>query len=178
MITRINTDKKRKWMRMGFLSTLYFLLSTLILSTLIGCEAFVRKFTRKPKKQIEEVMVLAPQEYKGPLMTKEELYREYFLFWKSWQDELIGALTGKKSLKKQIDCAGEAIKNLVNLRALLKEEKQKKIDIYIIELKGLQDEIAKDLYGSSIPLHTRGAERIKRNILRDFPYKKIKDFLI
>ncbi|MDI6758639.1 MAG: hypothetical protein QMD94_03070 [Candidatus Omnitrophota bacterium] len=169
---RINTDKKHGLARIFFLSTLFFLLSTLI-----GCEAFVRKFTRKSKKQVEEVMVLAPEEYKGPQITKEELYKEYFLFWKSWQDELIGALTEKKGLKKQVDCAGEAIKNLVNLRALLKEEKQKKIDIYIDELKGLELEIAKDLYGSSISLHARSAERIKRNILRDFSYKKNKDFL-
>jgi hypothetical protein len=90
---------------------------------------------------------------------------------------LIESLIGKSSRKKQIDCAGEAIKNLINLRALLNEEKQKKLDIYIAELKRLQDEITKDLYGNSTSPHNQSAEFIKRNILRDFSYKKIKDFL-
>jgi hypothetical protein len=35
--------------------------------TLTGCEAFVRKFTRKPKQEYTEPPVLAPEEYKGPL---------------------------------------------------------------------------------------------------------------
>ena len=75
----------------------------LLLATLIGCEAFVRKFTRKSKNPVEEVMVLAPEEYKGPQQTKEELYRQYFLFWKSWQDELIESLLQNKSNKKKVN---------------------------------------------------------------------------
>ncbi|MFA5150687.1 MAG: hypothetical protein WC433_07270, partial [Candidatus Omnitrophota bacterium] len=73
---------KRRWF---LLFTFYFLLFTLC-----GCEAFVRKFTRKSKKdKVPVEMVLAPEEWKGPQMTKEEQYRQYFVFWQSWQDELI-----------------------------------------------------------------------------------------
>jgi len=68
-------------------------LCCILLSVLSGCETMARKFTRKSKKPGQPVqMVLAPEEYKGPDMSKEELYRQYFLFWKSWHDELENAL--------------------------------------------------------------------------------------
>jgi hypothetical protein len=145
--------------------------------TSLGCDAFVRKFTRKPKKENlpQEEMVLVPEEYKGVEMTREELYRQYFLFWKSWQDELINALYDKASHKRQLSCAEEALKNLEDLRELLNEEQKKKLDIYISQSKELQGFIAKDLYGSDRAFNAQKAERLKRNILRDFSYSKVKD---
>lgn len=146
---------------------------------LIGCDAFVRKFTRKPKKEriSREEMVLVPEEYKST-MTQEQIYRQYFLFWQSWQDELIESLVQKKSNKKQVDCAQEALKNLDSLRAMMKEDKQKKFDVYINDLKWLKDQIARDLYGTGAAGYSRAAERIKRGILRDFSYNKVKKDLI
>lgn len=75
---------------------LLFFCGFLILN-MIGCEAFVRKFTRKAKKEQREEMVLVPQEYQKPKLTKEQEYRHYFLYWQSWQDELIGSLRQRKS---------------------------------------------------------------------------------
>ena len=154
--------------------------SYLLLVTMIGCDAFVRKFTRKPKKEDlpKEEMVLSPEEYKTPQVSKEEIYRQYFLFWKSWHDELIVSLQEGANHKKQIDCVREAIENLTQLKILFNEEKQKNIDVYINQLKDLEDLIAKDIYGSAIARNRLAAERIKRNILRDFSYSKIKDYLM
>lgn len=148
--------------------------------TLVGCDAFVRKFTRKPKKEElpKEEMVLAPQEYKAPEVTKEELYSRYFLFWKSWQTELIESLSQSRSLKKQIDCAQEAIKNLSSLKELLKDEAQKKLEAYLGQLEELKDEIKKDLSGTRIIINAREAERLKMKILRDLSYAKIKESLL
>lgn len=142
---------------------------------LCGCEAFVRKFTRKPKKEKlpKEELVIAPEEYKGPVMAKEDLYRQYFLFWKSWHDELITSLAPNTNHKKQIDCIAEAIKNLINLKALLNEEKQKKLNTYIDQLTNLKNSITKDIYGNMTVKNRLAAEHIKRNILRDFSYRKI-----
>jgi len=154
------------------------LLFLCLIINLIGCEAFVRKFTRKSKKEKfpEADIVLVPEEYKSN-MTKEEQYRQYFLFWKSWQDELIASLIKGGSHKRQIDCSEEAIKNLVNLRALLIEEKQKKIDYYINRLNSLKEAVSHDIYGYSLDLNRQTAEQIRRNILRDFSYNKIKGCL-
>jgi hypothetical protein len=151
-----------------------------LLATTLGCEAFVRKFTRKPKKEDlpQEEMVLAPEEYKGPQMSTEELFRQYFLFWKSWQDEIITSLSGKLSHKRQLSCTEEALKNLNNLKELLNQEMQKKIDIYIGQLGELRTLIAQDVYSNNASFYIQKAERIKRNVLRDFSYQKIKDYLL
>jgi hypothetical protein len=156
---------------------LVFLILGLIVN-LLGCEAFTRKFTRKSKKdKAPEPMVLMPEEYKGPNMTQEELYRQYFLFWKSWHDELVQSLTDGKNHKKQIDCANEALKNLYQLRAMLNPERQPRLDNYIRQTQELKAAVAKDLYGNDLAINRQRAERIRRNILKDFVYPKIKNSL-
>ena len=152
----------------------------ILLVTTIGCDAFVRKFTRKSKKgnQPKEELVLVPEVYKPPRMTKEEVYRQYFLYWKSWHDELINSLSGGSSQKKQIDCANEAIKNLEELRKTLQESGQKRLDVYINQLKDLKKEITQDSYGNDISVNRLTAEHIRRGIMRDFSYDKIKNYLV
>lgn len=176
MKMRITSDKiKSRLPRIILLVTIYSLLVTLI-----GCDAFVRKFTRKPKKEDlpREEMVLEPMEYKGPEMSKAELYRQYFLYWRSWQDELIQSLSQNTSHKKQIECVNEAIKNIKQIKTLLSAEKQKQLDIYINQLNELRDLVTKDIYGNNIMGNRTIAERIKRNILRNFSYAAVKDYLI
>lgn len=170
---------KRKSYFLSFViypSFVVWIMSVVILVT--GCDAFVRKFTRKKKSDNlpREEMVLAPQEYK-PSMDKEQLYRQYFLFWQSWQEELIESLTQNESQKKQIDCAQQAIKNLFDLRLLLNEDRQKKLDVYINRMKELQDSLVKDTYTSNVSIYIRDAESIKRGIFRDFSFNKIKKYL-
>jgi len=153
-------------------------LSCIFLLNLAGCEVFTRKFTRKSKKTDQAIeMVLIPEEYKGPNMTKEEIYRQYFLFWKSWQDELINALTQGSSLKKKVDCAQEALKSLVNMRCLLIEPAQKNLDTYITESKDLILNMQSDIYGSNNNRDICTAERIKSDIQRGFIYPKVRNYL-
>ncbi len=150
-----------------------------LILALVGCEAFVRKFTRKSKKDNmpQDEMVVAPEEYKPPVMTKEERYREYFLYWKSWHDELIESLASSTNSKKQLSCAEESLKNLEQMRTLLDAEKQKKLDGWINKLKDLRDEIKSDIYNTNTGRNRLSAERIRRNIMQDFSYPKIKDYL-
>jgi len=158
-----------------------FILGLLLtIENLCGCEAFVRKFTRKPKKEEgpAQTLVFVPEEYKAPQMSKEELYHQYFLYWKSWQDELSESLQGSANHKKQIGCTDEAIENLSELKPLLNSDKQKELDVYINQLRELKGLITNDLYGNNISNNRLAAERLKRNILRDFSYNKIKDYLI
>jgi hypothetical protein len=151
-----------------------------LLVTLFGCEAFVRKFTRKPKNEdlTKEEMVLAPEEYTGPEMTREELYRHYFLYWKSWQDELIVSLQPGANHKKQMSCVNEAIKNLAKIKGLLAAEKTKQMDTYLAQMESLKDLIIRDVYSNNAANNRTKAEQLKRNILRDFSYSKVKNSLI
>lgn len=146
--------------------------------SLVGCEAFVRKFTRKSKKaKTKEVPVLQPEEYSLSDIPIEERYRQYFLFWKTWQDELITALGSSASYKKRKDCLREAIKNLEQIKSFLFEEKQKELDVYLKKLHNLEGQISRDIYGAKLAIHKSRAEILKRNILRDFSYSKVKNHL-
>ena len=175
MKTRINADNiKRRLTRIILLVTCYSLLVTLI-----GCEAFVRKFTRKSKKEkAPEEMLLAPEEWIGPQMTKEEQYHQYFLFWKSCQDELINALEQNASQKNKNDCAQQALKNMLGMRALLNESKQKQLDIYLRQMADLQSAIKADIYGTSGNPNCQRLEKLKMNILQKFSYNDIKNDLL
>ena len=154
------------------------LLFCFLLLDLLGCEAFTRKFTRKSKKSDTAVeMVLIPEEYKGPNMTKEELYRQYYLYWNSWQDELINALSQKSSLKKKADCAQEGLKQLVNMKMMLVVDAQKNFDLEISKLNDLMAYIKSDIYGANDSRNLRLAERIKSSIHKDFIYPKIRNYL-
>ena len=162
---------KRPWL---LLFTFYFLLSTLC-----GCEAFTRKFTRKSKKdKAPEEMVLAPEEWKGPQMTKEEKYRQYFIFWQSWHDELINAITQNASQKKKLDCSQQALKNLAGMHSLLNETKQKQMDIYLRQMVDLQNGIKSDIYGAANNFYRQSSEKLRMNILQYFSYSDIKNDLL
>jgi len=148
------------------------------LASLIGCEAFVRKFTRKSKKtEIKELPVLVPQEYLLADIPIEKRYRQYFLFWKTWQDELIAALNPTASHKRRKDCIKQAISNLEEVRPFLFEEKQKELDFYFKKLYSLEKKIKQDIYGRKLAIHKNRAESLKRNILRDFSYPNVKNHL-
>ena len=149
-----------------------------LLLDLAGCESFTRKFTRKSKKTDQAVeMVLIPEEYKGPNMTKEELYRQHFLFWQSWEGELENALIQKSSLKKKVDCAQEALKNLVNMKNMLVTDVQKNLDVYINKTIELLASIKDDVYGTNNSRNLQIAERIKSDIHQGFIYPKIRNYL-
>ena len=157
---------------------LSILLFCFLLLDLLGCESFTRKFTRKSKKPDQAVeMVLVPEEYKGPNMTKEEIYRQYYLYWGAWQDALIDGLTQKLSLKKKVDCAQEALKNLVNMKMMLVVDAQKNFDLEIAKSNDLLIDIKSDVYGALDSRNLRVAERIKASIHKGFVYPKIRNYL-
>jgi hypothetical protein len=159
--------------------TAFFTAILFLLVNLAGCEALSRKFIRKSKKEkAPEEMVLAPEEWKGPQMTKEERYRQYYTFWLSWQDELISMLLQPSSQKKKADCAEQAVKNLLGMRSMLNETKQKQLDVFLRQMNSLSSDIKSDIYGASDNSIRKDAEKARRNILQNFSYSDIKNDLI
>ncbi len=152
-----------------------FVVCAAIALTTVGCDAFVRKFTRKKKMAPgqQEEMVLAPEEYKGPNMTKEELYRQHYLYWKSWHDELIESLASDRNHKKQLSCADETLKCLMQMRDMLNEPLQKKFEPYIGKVQDIRSDIAADIYGSRSARLRTAAEHVRQQILRDFSYPEV-----
>ncbi|MGA2774603.1 MAG: hypothetical protein ABSE81_00845 [Candidatus Omnitrophota bacterium] len=149
-----------------------------LIFSLTGCEAFTRKFTRK-KKDVspQEELVLVPEVYKNTA-SKEEQYRQYFIFWKAEHGELIEALLQNKPNKKKVKSAQEAIKHLENMKSLLNEAAQKQLNGYIARLKDILDAIGNDTYGGNNDFYRVKAENIERDIMKDFSYNKIKNSLL
>jgi hypothetical protein len=147
---------------------------------LAGCESLGRKFVRKPNPENmkKEEVVFAPQEYKDEGVTNVDLYRQYFLYWKSWQDELIDSLEPNGNRKRQVDALNEGLKNLDSIKVLIKPEAAARLEVHIKDLRELREEIINDDYSNRVVDNRRRAERIKRNILDDFSFGRIKDSIL
>lgn len=160
--------------------TLLFAVCYLLIASMVGCDAFVRKFTRKKKagSMPQEEMVISPVEYPAPVLSKEQLYRKYFLYWQSWQDELIDALLYPTSRKRMIDCAGQSIENLKSMQAMLNDKAKARLGGYIDRMEALKSKIENNIYNQEISYERFSAERVRRDVFRDFPYHKIKDKLL
>ncbi len=155
------------------------IISYSFLVTVIGCDAFVRKFTRKPKKiEKEEELVLVPKEYKVQARSNEELYQDYYIVWKSWSSELVDSLNSQSNRKKQVECIRYFIKNLENMKELLQEERQEILNTQLKELNKIKDKISvPNLNNSDFSMLKDQINIISRKIQRDFSYKKIKQWI-
>ncbi|MFA5118884.1 MAG: hypothetical protein WC695_08580 [Candidatus Omnitrophota bacterium] len=141
-----------------------------------GCEALVRKFTRKQKKTElpQQEMLLEPVVYDVQPSPAQERYRQALLLWKSWHGELIDSLTGRDAnQKRQVNCVREAIGNLQEMRSLLNSRKQALLDASLASMRELEVKVAGDTYGNNVSALRSLAEKIKRNISKDFSFNKV-----
>ncbi len=171
MKTQINTDKiKHRLTRIIVIPAVCCLLFTAM-----GCQALTRKFIRKPKGEPKrEEPLFQPQEYPDVGQTNDQLYKDYFLFWENWADELVSRLSEKENSKKQKECAGEALDNLAKMQSLLNEEKSNALMPLVNEFAAVKEAIfAGNLNGSSFYSLRNKVERIKTKVHRNFIYSKI-----
>ena len=156
-------------------SIIYFCFLFFVLCSLTGCEAFVRKFTRKTKKVALEEPVIQPQEYPQTALSREELYRDYFLFWETWVDELLNFLKEDANAKKQKACANEALDNLAKMQSLLNEEKANALAGLIGEFNTFKNILSENsLNRADISYLRNKLERIKAKVHRGFIFSKVK----
>ena len=162
---RQNSKLKITALAMGFL----------MIISLTGCEAFVKKFRRRPKEEKREEPIIQPQSYPDVALNKDELYRDYFLFWESWADELVSFLKDNANTKKQKECIQQAMDNLVKMQSLLNEEKAGFLDKFVIELTTVKNVLFQSYLNSADFSYLKNKiERIKAKVHRDFVFSKIK----
>ncbi|HOW42529.1 MAG TPA: hypothetical protein P5110_02955 [Candidatus Omnitrophota bacterium] len=146
----------------------------------VGCETVAKKFRRKPKKEQsnQEEMVIAPQEYPVVLVSNQQLYQDAFLYWRTWQDELISALSNSTNRKKFQDTIKEARRNLQDMAALLRPARREALLKYSDRMESLREDIGKDIYNTRIQEHLRKAEEIKNRVRDQFKYDRVKDDIL
>lgn len=166
---RLHRLKQQITQIMVLFSVLCFLFSV------IGCAAFVRKFTRKPKGEPQkEEPVIQPEAYPDVAADRDELYKDYSTFWEGWADQLMEFLNEKANFKKQRECAYEALDNLIKMRKLLNEEKAKSLEPLIDEFTAVKTIVFTGRLSSSDYTYLKNkVERIKSRVHRHFAHSKI-----
>lgn len=145
-----------------------------MLVNLTGCETLAKKFRRKPKKTVKMPRMYQIKKYeKKPT---PELYKKHYVYWESWQSELIQVLGQNR--KKDILCIDQIISNLQDMQNILVPEKGKEMEPHIERLIKVKEMIANtDLTKSNSGYVLRILEREDRLITKNFAYRKVKDSL-
>lgn len=161
---------------MSKINRLLFCLAALIfMSSALGCDAFVRKFTREKKNQDMVEPVLTPEDHVGLFFDNETKYKNYFAYWRAWQDELIQSMY-QGSEKRKLYCINQAVENLELMAGLLTPEHQKEINDYIKKM----NIIRRDIESESIldeNMMRQKLVNIRLSINNKLHYSKVKDWI-
>ena len=143
--------------------------------SIAGCAGIQRKFARKKQKEVKALPIVTTYDY--PIEQRlDELYKKRFLFWKSWQGELIDRMDD--TYKKRIECYDELIQNLSEMQRYLNDEKYKALEGFAAEIKSLDPDVKKnDLTNSEKYRIRQILERTRRLIDKNFSYSKVKNSL-
>lgn len=152
----------------------YVLISIFFIS-FAGCAGLQRKFTRKKKKEEKPAPVITTYDYAKDLRVVE-LYKKHFLYWKTWQGELIERMDA--AYKKRIECYDHALMNLEEMEKYLAEPKAKELKPFIEKIMSIDPGIRKKNLSKSEKNKMRSLlEKTMRRIDKGFSYSKVKDFL-
>lgn len=153
---------------------LYSTVVFLIISTL-GCDSFVRKFTREKKRQEMIEPVLSPEENAGLFYDNETKYKNYFAYWRAWHDELVQCMY-QASKKRKRYCANQAIENLQLMSALLTGPRQKEMNGYIEKMEKIRSDIESDLVIDQ-NLIVQRLKNIRLSVNDKLDYKNVKEWI-
>lgn len=145
-----------------------------IMTSLAGCDAVQRKFTRKKKytKPVPRIYQMKKYDVKP----SPELYSKHYAYWQSWMSELIQDLGGNH--KKDVRCIEEAISQIHDMQNILVPEKAEALEKQIGRLEDIRDTIEKEelsQFNSSRIL--MDLERVDRTVKRDFDVNGIKNYV-
>lgn len=149
-----------------------------LLTALCGCEAFRKKFVRKPKREKEVTVVVKIQEYESKYSTAET-YKKYFLFWRCRHEELLNLLNAQEgNRKKRIFSAKKIIENLQQMQKLLLPQKQIELESFISEQKGIMEKLDRYNLSRAQRLRIKSAlEKQRKKIQEEFAYRHIQEYL-
>ena len=147
-----------------------------LLISLAGCAPeWQKKFIRKKKdvKKMPRIYQLKRYEKKPSL----ELYRKHYVYWETWQSELIEVL-GNNS-KKDTRCVEEAVGQLKDMQYILVPEKGDKLNPHIKNMEQIRDMIVRGdmTQPTNRDYVKRRLERTDRVVKREFSPNKVKNYI-
>lgn len=143
--------------------------------SIAGCAGVQRKFARKKKEEAKTPAIVTTYDY--PVEQRvDELYKKRFLFWKSWQGELIDRMGD--GYKKRTECYDQLMQNLIEMQKYLNDEKYKELEAFIAQIKTVDGPVKKiDLTNNERYKISQLLEKTKRMIDKRFSYTHVKDYL-
>ncbi len=145
-----------------------------------GCETLRKKFTRKRKGKVQaETVVIVPRNYNEHPFPNDVLYKRYFVYWKSWNQELVESLANVENYKKIHECVLQSLSNLKKMQTYLKDEKAKELGEFISQTENLKNNVesAKNMPPARMNSLRYSADRILNRVNRQFDSKKMKDYI-
>ena len=155
----------------------WFILLVFLALDLDGCASVQKKFIRKKKVPAHVPAAIFYQE-ESPTQKKYSnvyYYKNHYIFWRSWQADLIADLKGgnEKKLKRS---AQEALSNLTGMNDYLTPQKQGELKPQLDALSQIVQKVESGQISSSVAGTLQSdAERIRRVVSNDFYYDKVKD---
>ena len=145
-----------------------------LLLNITGCESLRKKFTRKKKETVKMPHIYQVRKYeKKP---SPELYQKHYVYWTSWQTELISVLG--ENQKKDRRCIEEAVGQLCDMQNILVPEKGQELAPHIEKMMSVKDTIFnEELTQANKDYVLRTLEREDRLIKKDFSPGKVKNYL-
>lgn len=147
----------------------------IFLSSSLGCDAFVRKFTREKKREEITEPVLNPEVKSGLFYDNDTKYRNYFAYWRGWQDELIQAIS-EPGMKRKQYCVSQALINLKKMSELLTGEKQAQLNSYIEQMGEIAEEINAGGVIDANTIRLR-LSHIQLSVNKRLHYSKVRDWI-
>ncbi len=104
-----------------------FVLMSIIVTSLSGCEPFRKKFVRqkkgdKAKKGFQPI--LQPEEYPAVVRSSAERYRYHYSMWKVWSKDLEKALRLKENDKRTLNMINEIMVHFEQMKMYIPQSKQ------------------------------------------------------
>jgi len=154
---------------------LVIILIILIGLEVTGCGPLKKKFTRKKKKGTPPPVYYELEKYSKE--SNAVLYKRHYIYWKTWQEELINKMGDK--YKKDIRYADGIISNLRDMRRLLVKEKGDELAVFIDEMKKIKEKLNdRSLRGANKIRIKSTLEKRYRKIKREFSYTKVEDYIL
>lgn len=140
--------------------------------SIAGCAGLQRKFARRKKDEPKTPAIVTTYDY--PIEQRVgELYKKRFLFWKSWQGELIDRMAD--GYKKRAECYDELMQNLLEMQKYLNDEKYKELESFIVEIRSVDPDVKKIYLTQNEKYRiAQLLEKTKRLIDKRFSYSRVK----
>lgn len=145
--------------------------------TSTGCQTFRKKFVRERGAKKETPVYVDFKDY--PAKITREAYIDYYLFVRSWMDDLIDAVRESGNYKRVKRAIEEALMNMEQIIYFYNDEGKAKIEPVYEGLLGIKEKIEANPSMGEVKLNALlpRIEHYKRIFESDFAYSDAKKWL-